>query len=357
MIVRNVHSVRTVSHSNGQHRVHHHRHRHQLQATTTFANGLYSHTDTVPIGTGYGSESGDHSQPITTGCHYCQISSIVLFPIVYYTTLIIVLLLIHISADFPVYALEQSMQTNTAPQHHQSHQQQQPEPNGHSPNGSRASVLLHRLIRATSSVTVPLLNPLPNANPQTQYQPFTILAILPEEDAPLITRALRDAQSRWEVSGHSTSTISNQLKNTAHQHHHHHASTMSPHSNFNNNNDNNSNTFPVPTIRASDIPLTVYSEPTNNDTERIISSVCEWITIHNPVLLLSLLDQQRAFYASIVSQAAGIPFVSLTQRYQSEVDLVTSETIQVRLLPNLSDNTLPLVCLPTINKKKNEFHS
>lgn len=123
------------------------------------------------------------------------------------------------------------------------------------------------------------------------HPPFTILALLPEEEAPSITRALRDAQAKWEESRQQQPQPRN--------------------------------------ITTSIPPLAVYSEPANNDTERILSSICEWINIHQPVLMLSLLDTRRSFYASLVAQSAQIPFVSITQRYQ--VDSVSASFIILSL--------------------------
>lgn len=184
-----------------------------------------------------------------------------------------------------------------------------------------SSGLLHRLL--SRELRVPPVGALPSylpqplplqASPQAQirYPTFTILAILPEENAPYITRALRDAQAKWEVSGH-TSTFGI------------HRDTPLPKTRDRNMKSKQQQAQQLPVIRASDIPLVVYSEPANNDTERILSSVCEWIAVHNPTLVLSLLDKQRNFYASLAAQTAGIPFVSLTQTYRNEINTVSDD--------------------------------
>nr|XP_046909690.1 uncharacterized protein LOC124491120 [Dermatophagoides farinae] len=86
---------------------------------------------------------------------------------------------------------------------------------------------------------------------------------------------------------------------------------------------NNNNNVQLSPLRASDIQLTVYSEPIQNDTERILTSTCEWIKIHKPALILSLLDPYRSFYVAMIAQQSLIPFISMTQNYQNEINPIT----------------------------------
>lgn len=73
-------------------------------------------------------------------------------------------------------------------------------------------------------------------------------------------------------------------------------------------------------LRAADMPLSIVSEPVNNDTERLMGSVGNWVTTHQPVLMLSFLDRARNFYAQLVARAAGVPIVSMTRTYQDQFD-------------------------------------
>ncbi|KAH7638591.1 hypothetical protein HUG17_2624 [Dermatophagoides farinae] len=139
----------------------------------------------------------------------------------------------------------------------------------------------------------------------TIIKQFTILALLPGENAPLITRALRDGQSKWEISTHRSDYWNEFINKTG-------MSSM-----------NNNNNVQLSPLRASDIQLTVYSEPIQNDTERILTSTCEWIKIHKPALILSLLDPYRSFYVAMIAQQSLIPFISMTQNYQNEINPIT----------------------------------
>ncbi|KAH9423219.1 hypothetical protein DERP_003496 [Dermatophagoides pteronyssinus] len=134
---------------------------------------------------------------------------------------------------------------------------------------------------------------------------FIILALLPAENAPLITRALRDGQSKWEISTHKSDY-------------------------WFNDNDNDKNQTVMATniqqLRASDLQLTIYSEPIENDTERILQSTCEWIKIHKPAIILSLLDNYRSFYTSLIAEHFQIPFISMTQNYQNEINQILTTT-------------------------------
>ncbi|KAI2809651.1 hypothetical protein BLOT_000802 [Blomia tropicalis] len=94
-------------------------------------------------------------------------------------------------------------------------------------------------------------------------------------------------------------------------------------------------------IRASDIPLVVISEPANNDTERLLTFVCEWITANNPIIVLSLLDKERNFFASQATLSAGIPLVSLTQSYRNEISTIADDH-QVELILTLGKLSINL---------------
>jgi len=178
-------------------------------------------------------------------------------------------------------------------------------------NGTIAR-LLARQPRAPPPLPPPSALSLPQE--PIRYPTFTILAILPEENAPLITSALREAQAKWEVSGHTSAFATNRPSTSS-------GGGYKRSSKVNNNNyQYNPNLMQI--IQASDIPLMVYSEPANNDTERLLTSVCEWIAVHNPVMVLSLLDKERNFYASQVAQSTNIPFVSFTQTYRNEINTI-----------------------------------
>ena len=156
--------------------------------------------------------------------------------------------------------------------------------------------------------------------------PFTILAILPEESAPQITTALRDAQSAWEVSEHASafsvrpgasSSLSADTPTYS-------SASLRPSKVA-------AALGRLPPITAASIPLEVYSEPATNDTGRLLTSVCEWIEVHRPMMVLSLLDRQRNYYASLVAAEAGIPFVSLTGSYRNDEITALGDDHQVEV--------------------------
>lgn len=135
-----------------------------------------------------------------------------------------------------------------------------------------------------------------------RYPPFQILAVLPSEQAPQISRELRRALAEWEVSKHSSLT-SNSVGSA------------------------NS---------ASDISLVVSPIPVTNDSQRIVSSICDALEVHNPSLLLSLVDQSRNFYAAMIAESVSLPMLSFTQQYRQELSLeVSPQTLYLYLLYNL----------------------
>lgn len=167
-----------------------------------------------------------------------------------------------------------------------------------------------------------------DAQTQSQYSPFKILAILPEENAPMITLALRDATSKWERSDKHDSPFNTQFITEKSKFKLNHSRKKKPSS----RNGSSSSSVNVPWIRASEIPLLIDSEPATNDTERILTSVCSWIKFHQPALVLSFLDYERNFYVSLVAETARIPFVSMTQNYQKEIDSIDFLDLSVSLL-------------------------
>ncbi|XP_054162601.1 glutamate receptor ionotropic, NMDA 3A-like [Oppia nitens] len=119
-----------------------------------------------------------------------------------------------------------------------------------------------------------------------RYPPFQILAILPEEEAPQISRELRRALAEWEVTKHSALlTTSNNM----------------------------------PAISVSDISMFVSPIAVTNDSQRIMSSLCEALEVHNPSVILSLVSEPRSFYADIIAETTSLPFLSLTQQYRQEL--------------------------------------
>lgn len=156
------------------------------------------------------------------------------------------------------------------------------------------------------------------ANSNNNNREFRILALLPDEYGPNIVRMLRDSQASWEKSG----IISGLSK----------LPTLDGYNINQNGWRRRGSKFrkPVATVstssatrsvlRAADMPLSIVSEPVNNDTERLMSSVGNWVTTHQPVLILSFLDRARNFYAQLVARAAGMPIVSMTRTYQDQFD-------------------------------------
>lgn len=70
------------------------------------------------------------------------------------------------------------------------------------------------------------------------------------------------------------------------------------------------------TIRPADIPLFSSPLPIGSALANILPTICDHVEIHNPSLILSLLDGERHRAASLVSQAAFIPMLSYTREYQ-----------------------------------------
>lgn len=71
------------------------------------------------------------------------------------------------------------------------------------------------------------------------------------------------------------------------------------------------------TIRPADIPLFSSPLPVSHALGNVLPLICDHIEIHNPSLILSLLDTERFRAASFISQAAFIPMLSYTGEYQT----------------------------------------
>ena len=119
-----------------------------------------------------------------------------------------------------------------------------------------------------------------------RYPPFQILAVLPSESGPQISRELRRALAEWEVSKHSSLT-SNSVVSAANS--------------------------------ASDVSLFVSPIPISNDSQRIITSICSALEANNPSMMLSLVDQSRNFYVSMIAESVSLPILSFTQQYRLEL--------------------------------------
>lgn len=70
------------------------------------------------------------------------------------------------------------------------------------------------------------------------------------------------------------------------------------------------------TIRPAEIPL--FSSPIaiGHSLQNVLPSICDHVEIHNPSLILSLLDTDRHQAASFISQTAFIPMLSFSGEYQ-----------------------------------------
>lgn len=118
-----------------------------------------------------------------------------------------------------------------------------------------------------------------------RYPPFQIVAVLPSESGPQISRELRRALAEWEVSKHSSFT-SNSVVSAANS--------------------------------ASDISLFVSPIPITNDSQRIITTICSALEANNPSVMLSLVDESRNFYAALIAESVSLPILSFTQQYKLE---------------------------------------
>lgn len=69
-------------------------------------------------------------------------------------------------------------------------------------------------------------------------------------------------------------------------------------------------------IRPAEIPL--FSSPLaiGNSLQNVLPTICDHVEIHNPSLILSLLDTERYQAATFISQTAFIPMLSFTREYQ-----------------------------------------
>lgn len=70
------------------------------------------------------------------------------------------------------------------------------------------------------------------------------------------------------------------------------------------------------TIRPAEIPL--FSSPIaiGHSLQNVLPTICDHVEIHNPSLILSLLDTDRHQAASFISQTAFIPMLSFSREYQ-----------------------------------------
>lgn len=139
----------------------------------------------------------------------------------------------------------------------------------------------------------------------TRLSSFQLLAVLPQEQAPQISRELRRALSELEATSRSSSSFSG--RNVAF-------------GRFDG------------VSTATNIPLFVSPVPVSNDSERILAALCDALEIHNPSVALSLLDPHRNFYVEILANYVGLPLISLSQNYGTQMPLL----FQVRLFLNYS---------------------
>ena len=150
---------------------------------------------------------------------------------------------------------------------------------------------------------------------------FQILAVIPDEQHQFIARSLLRAviewQSQFDKKVSSTSSLS--LLSVS-------SSSIHPSSSSSLNQFQFQPTFQRGAVQSgasvtslpSDFRLLLSSVPVSNNSQRTIAMLCDQIEIHNPSLILSLLDRKRSFYAKMIAQSASVPFVSLTRDYVGE---------------------------------------
>ena len=87
------------------------------------------------------------------------------------------------------------------------------------------------------------------------------------------------------------------------------------------------------TIRPAEIPL--FSSPIaiGHSLQNVLPTICDHVEIHNPSLILSLLDADRYQAASFISQTAFIPMLSFSGEYQTNPSSThVSALLLVRLI-------------------------
>ncbi|XP_053206425.1 uncharacterized protein LOC128390693 isoform X2 [Panonychus citri] len=136
---------------------------------------------------------------------------------------------------------------------------------------------------------------------------FHILAVIPNEKAVLLSRELRSAVARWQTLQRERSTQHNS------------GSSGGP-------------SFPgfsvsgigTTNLSADDTSLIISPIPAGNDTERLLESMCQSFEMHNPSLILTLLEPRRTYYLKMIAKKVDVPILSLSSEYRESFQLFQS---------------------------------
>ncbi|RWS26473.1 hypothetical protein B4U80_03289 [Leptotrombidium deliense] len=120
---------------------------------------------------------------------------------------------------------------------------------------------------------------------------FRILAVIPNDKAPQISRELRQAVNQWQFVNH------------------HEISVEKRHSRVN---------IPIqahqPGYEENSLILTPI--PIGNDTERLVDAMCELIEVHKPSLIFSMLDATKTYYLQMITKNGDVPLLTLSSEYK-----------------------------------------
>lgn len=148
-----------------------------------------------------------------------------------------------------------------------------------------------------------------------QLPQFRILAAIPNEYAPQMSRELRQGISRWHTINKPDGK--NDRLNPSIS-----GSGFNP-SLTRSKNAGKDVLHPEASLHLSLLPL-------GNDTLHLLTHMCESMENNNPSLVLSFLDPTKTYYMSMMAENAAVPLITLSSMYREEPELGKTMTRQVK---------------------------
>lgn len=145
---------------------------------------------------------------------------------------------------------------------------------------------------------------------------FRILAVVPNEKAVLLSRELRTAVARWHTIQRELSTQGSPSTSRAG----HFPGSLG----FSVSGIATSSSSRDANLSADDTSLILSPIPAGNDTQRLLESMCQSFEIHNPSLILTLLEPRRTYYLKMIAKKVDVPILSLSSEYRESFQLFQS---------------------------------
>uniref|UniRef100_T1KUV2 Uncharacterized protein n=1 Tax=Tetranychus urticae TaxID=32264 RepID=T1KUV2_TETUR len=148
---------------------------------------------------------------------------------------------------------------------------------------------------------------------------FRILAVVPNEKAVLLSRELRTAVTRWhtlqrELSAQGSLSTSSTSR----------AAHFPGSLGFSVSGMGTSGSPRDTNLSPDDTSLILSPIPAGNDTQRLLESMCQSFEIHNPSLILTLLEPRRTYYLKMIAKKVDVPILSLSSEYRESFQLFQS---------------------------------